>query len=72
MAGFLSICPSFFPREYAPRARVSASISAVCWPPEAPYGQGSLMQYYGGNYAKAGAVVTLVYLLGMGLIWLAP
>jgi SHS family sialic acid transporter-like MFS transporter len=35
-------------------------------------GQGQLMAHYNGSYAKAGAVVTLIYLLGMGLIWLAP
>lgn len=35
-------------------------------------GQGQLMSYYGGSYAKAGAVVTLIYILGLGLIWLAP
>ena len=33
---------------------------------------GQLMQYYGGSYAKAGSVITLVYALGLGLIWLAP
>ena len=33
--------------------------------------QGKLVGAY-GSYAKAAAVVTLVYLLGMGLIWLAP
>jgi MFS family permease len=34
--------------------------------------QGQLVSHYGGSYAKAGAVITLVYLLGLGLIWLAP
>lgn len=34
--------------------------------------QGGLVSYYHGSYAQAGAVVTLVYLVGMGLIWLAP
>jgi MFS family permease len=34
--------------------------------------QGSLVQSFGGSYARAGAIVTLVYLLGMVLIWLAP
>ncbi|MCL5097393.1 MAG: MFS transporter [Candidatus Omnitrophica bacterium] len=33
---------------------------------------GQLMSYYEGNYAKAGASITLVYLLGMVLIWFAP
>ena len=34
--------------------------------------QGQLVQAFGGSYAQAGAIITLVYLLGMGLIWLAP
>jgi len=34
--------------------------------------QGQLVSATGGSYAKAGALVTLIYLLGMGLIWLAP
>ena len=34
--------------------------------------QGQLVAHYGGSYAKAGAVVTLVYLFGLLLIWLAP
>jgi MFS family permease len=34
--------------------------------------QGQLVAAYGGSYAKAGAVVTLVYVAGAFLIWLAP
>jgi MFS family permease len=34
--------------------------------------QGELMKLYDGSYAKAGAIVTLVYALGLVLIWLAP
>lgn len=34
--------------------------------------QGQLVQAFGGSYPRAGAIITLVYLLGMGLIWLAP
>jgi hypothetical protein len=34
--------------------------------------QGRLVQSFGGSYARAGAIVTLIYLLGMVLIWLAP
>ena len=33
---------------------------------------GELVKHYDGSYAKAGAVVTLIYLLGMVLIWFAP
>jgi MFS family permease len=34
--------------------------------------QGQLVSHYDGSYAKAGAVITLIYLLGMVLIWFAP
>ena len=33
---------------------------------------GALVKSFGGSYAKAGAVVTLVYLVGMVAIWFAP
>jgi MFS family permease len=31
-----------------------------------------LMAFYGGSFARAGATLTLVYALGLFLIWLAP
>ncbi|MBI4583826.1 MAG: MFS transporter [Planctomycetes bacterium] len=34
--------------------------------------QGQLVGTFGGSYPKAGAVVTLIYALGLALIWLAP
>jgi MFS family permease len=34
--------------------------------------QADLMRHYEGSYAKAGATVTLVYAIGLVLIWLAP
>ncbi|MGI8966543.1 MAG: MFS transporter, partial [Limisphaerales bacterium] len=33
---------------------------------------GALMHHYGGSYAKAGATITLIYFIGMVLIWFAP
>jgi SHS family sialic acid transporter-like MFS transporter len=33
---------------------------------------GQLMQQFGGSFARAGAIITLVYLVGMAAIWLAP
>jgi MFS family permease len=33
---------------------------------------GSLMQHFDGSYAKAGALITLIYILGLFVIWLAP
>ncbi len=34
--------------------------------------QGQLVASFDGSYARAGAVVSLIYLLGMALIWFAP
>ena len=34
--------------------------------------EAQFVDYYGGSYAKASAVVTLVYLFGMVLIWFGP
>ena len=34
--------------------------------------QGQLVASFEGSYARAGAVVTLIYVLGMAVIWLAP
>lgn len=33
---------------------------------------GHLLQYYQGSYARAGATITLVYVLGLTLIWFGP
>jgi MFS family permease len=44
--------------------RIFAAIGAVQ--------MGTLMQSFGGSYAKAGAVITLIYLVGMITIWFAP
>ena len=33
---------------------------------------GTLMGFFGGSYARAGATISLIYLAGMALIWLAP
>jgi MFS family permease len=44
--------------------RILAAVGAVQ--------MGSLMQTFEGSYAKAGAIITLIYVVGLGLIWLAP
>ena len=33
---------------------------------------GSLMQHFNGDYARAGAVITLIYFVGLIVIWFAP
>ena len=44
--------------------RILAAFGAI-------YG-GALVQAFNGSYARAGAVITLVYLVGMVIIWFAP
>jgi len=44
--------------------RVFAAVGALT--------QGQLVSTFGGSYARAGAVVTLIYLVGMAVIWFAP
>ncbi len=44
--------------------RVLAAVGALA--------QGQLVSAYGGSYARAGATVTLIYLVGLAVIWLAP
>jgi MFS family permease len=34
--------------------------------------QGQLVSAYAGNYARAGATITLIYLVGLALVWLGP
>jgi SHS family sialic acid transporter-like MFS transporter len=75
-AAFYGWLPLYLPELFPTRARATgqglsynsgrilAAVGAIT--------QGQLVTHYGGSYAKAGAVVTLVYLLGMVLIWLAP
>ncbi len=44
--------------------RIFAAVGAVQ--------MGALMKFYEGSYARAGATITLVYALGMLVIWLGP
>ena len=44
--------------------RVLAAVGAMM--------QGQLVAAYGGSYAKAGSIVTLIYVAGLVLIWLGP
>jgi len=72
-AAFYGWLPLYLPELFPTRARATgqgvsfnagrilAAVGAVT--------QGQLVAHYSGSYARAGAVVTLVYLVGMGLIW---
>jgi hypothetical protein len=68
--------PLYFPELFPTRVRATAQ--GICYNSGRIFAavgavtQGKLVSYFGGSYAKAGAIVTLVYLLGMVLIWFAP
>jgi MFS family permease len=74
-AAFYGWLPLYLPELFPTRARATgqglsfnagrilAAVGALT--------QGKLVAHYGGSYAQAGAIVTLVYLLGMVLIWFA-
>jgi MFS family permease len=75
-ASFYGWLPLYLPELFPTRARATgqgvcfnggralAAIGAIT--------QGQLVLYYDGSYAKAGSVLTLVYLVGMVLIWFGP
>ena len=75
-ATFYGWFPLYFPELFPTRVRataqgtcfnsgrVLAAVGAVAG--------GQLVGYFDNSYARAGSVVTLIYLLGMVLIWFAP
>ena len=74
-ASFYGWLPLYLPELFPTRVRatgqgVSFNFGRILAAVGALY-QGDLMRLY-GSYAKAGAIVTLIYALGMVLIWLAP
>jgi MFS transporter, SHS family, sialic acid transporter len=75
-AAFYGWLPLYLPELFPTRVRATGQgISYNFGRILAAFGalqMGQLMGYFGGSYAKAGATITLVYVLGMILIWLAP
>ncbi len=75
-ASFYGWLPLYLPELFPTRARatgqgvcfnggrVLAAVGAIT--------QGQLVTYFDGSYAKAGSIVTLIYLVGMVLIWFGP
>ncbi|MDB6121234.1 MAG: naiP [Pedosphaera sp.] len=75
-ASFYGWFPLYFPELFPTRSRATgqglcynsgrilAAVGALT--------QGKLVGYFEGSYAKAGAIVTLIYLVGMMVIWFAP
>ena len=75
-ASFYGWFPLYFPELFPTRVRATgqglcynfgrifAAVGALL--------QGQLVAAFGGSYAQAGAIVTLIYTAGMVLIWFAP
>ncbi len=75
-AAFYGWLPLYLPELFPTRARATGQglsfnsgriLAAV-----GALQMGALMQHFNGSYAQAGAVITLIYLVGMVVIWLAP
>ncbi|HEU5077894.1 MAG TPA: MFS transporter [Opitutaceae bacterium] len=75
-AAFFGWLPLYLPELFPTRVRATAQgigynagriLAAV-----GALGAGRLVEFYDGNYARMGTVITLVYLLGAAIIWLAP
>ncbi|HSU54384.1 MAG TPA: MFS transporter, partial [Candidatus Dormibacteraeota bacterium] len=75
-AAFYGWLPLYLPELFPTRVRATAQ--GLCYnfgrilAAAGALTQGHLVASYGGSYAQAGATVTLVYLIGLGLIWLGP
>jgi MFS family permease len=75
-ATFYGWLPLYLPELFPTRVRatgqgLSFNAGRILAAVGALYG-GQLVQSFDGSYAKAGAIITLVYILGMVLIWFAP
>jgi SHS family sialic acid transporter-like MFS transporter len=75
-AAFYGWFPLYFPELFPTRVRATGQGLAYNFGRIFAAGgamlQGNLMAAFNGSYARAGAVVTLVYLVGMVAIWFAP
>lgn len=75
-ASFYGWFPLYFPELFPTRIRATGQ--GLCFNFGRVFAaggalvQGQLVATLGGSYPKAGAIVTLIYILGMLLIWFAP
>lgn len=75
-AAFYGFFPLYLPELFPTRVRatgqgLSYNAGRILAAFGAIYG-GQLVQAFDGSYARAGAIITLVYLIGMAIIWMAP
>jgi len=75
-ASFFGWLPLYLPELFPTRVRATAQGLAYnagrVLAAAGALQMGALMHQFNGSYAQAGAVITLVYAIGLGLIWLAP
>jgi MFS family permease len=75
-ASFFGWLPLYLPELFPTRVRATAQGLAYnagrVLAAAGALQMGALMREFNGSYAKAGAVITLVYVIGLGLIWFAP
>ncbi|MCC6489390.1 MAG: MFS transporter [Candidatus Hydrogenedentes bacterium] len=75
-AAFYGWFPLFLPELYPTRMRATGQ--GVCFNTGRVFAaagslmSGQLVAFFDGDYAKTGALITLVYVLGMACVWLAP
>jgi MFS transporter, SHS family, sialic acid transporter len=75
-ASFYGWFPLYFPELFPTRVRATGQ--GLCYNSGRIFAavgaltQGQMVGYFNGSYAKAGAIITLIYLPGMALIWFAP
>jgi MFS family permease len=74
-AAFYGFFPLYLPELFPTRVRATGQ--GICYnsgriiAAAGALGGGALVEHY-GSYAKMGAIITLVYLVGMIVIWFAP
>jgi len=75
-AAFYGWLPLYLPELFPTRVRATAQGLAYnfgrIFAALGAIKMGALMQQFDGSYARAGAVITLIYIVGLVAIWLAP
>jgi len=75
-ASFYGWLPLYLPELFPTRVRATAQGVAFntgrILAAAAAIQMGALMGLFEGSYARAGAIITLVYVVGLAVIWLAP